>query len=193
MAELAAEQVVDVFREEAAHALKTVGIQGAFARIACAIPRGEATAYDELLDDGLMNGVRLGGVDVALDVAIPADKDAARAYRAVFTLAADGKAAAFLQERLIPATDKDSEPTRKLIADLDSNQFEVREKASRDLERLEDRVVPALRAVLKGKPDLEVQRRIERILKRIDRPVPPKELLTSLRALEVLEYSGTAE
>ena len=73
------EQVIEVFREEAAHALKAVGIQGAFARIALAIPRGESTApttpYDELLDHGLMNGVRLGGVDVALDVAIPAIED----------------------------------------------------------------------------------------------------------------------
>jgi hypothetical protein len=74
-------------RDEATAALKNVDIPGAFARIAFPIPgrgAGEpATAYDEVLEQGLMNGVHLGGLDAVLDVAVPVDGDRGRVVDAL--------------------------------------------------------------------------------------------------------------
>lgn len=57
---------------------------------------------------------------------------------------------------------------QQLIADLDSNQFEVREKASTRLLALEEKALPALREALRGKPSLEKLRRLEAIVTRTE-------------------------
>ena len=82
---------------------------------------------------------------------------------------------------------------QQLIADLDSAQFAVREEASRELEKLGEPVEPALRQALRSRPTLETRRRLERLLEKLDAPVPPVETLRALRAVEVLEHIGTAE
>jgi hypothetical protein len=117
------------------------------------------------------------------------DSDAARAYRATGALAAVPKQAVPLireRLRLIPAADP--QRIRQLIADLDSNRFQVREKATEELEKLGELVEPALAKVLDGEPTLEVRRRVEPLLRRI---VP--EALRSARAVMVLEHVGNEE
>jgi hypothetical protein len=52
---------------------------------------------------------------------------------------------------------------------------------------------PALRTGLEGKPSLEVRRRVEQLLKRLEEQLPTPERLRTLRAIAVLEKIGTAE
>jgi hypothetical protein len=82
-----------------------------------------------------------------------------------------------------------------LIADLDSDRFQVREEASRALEQLGDAVLSTCREALKGRPACESRRRLQQIVERQeqDRLSPSAESLRARRALEVLELTGTPE
>lgn len=82
----------------------------------------------------------------------------------------------------------------RLIAELDSNQFSVRENAMLALEQLGKAAEPALRqAMASGKLPLEVRRRMERVLAKIEGPVTSTDRLRELRAVEVLEEVGSAD
>jgi WD40 repeat protein len=99
---------------------------------------------------------------------------------------------ALLKERLKPVKAADPAEVKRLVADLDSDTYAVREKARKALEALGDRAAGALRQALKGKPPLEVHKQIEALLKR-RRPTADAETLRSLRAVAALEDAGTAE
>ena len=86
--------------------------------------------------------------------------DAARAYRAVWSLAATpGQAVPLLQEHLRPAAAPERGELDRLLADLDSDRFEVRAKAGARLEELGELAEPALRRALQGQPSPEIRRR----------------------------------
>jgi RNA polymerase sigma factor (sigma-70 family) len=121
-----------------------------------------------------------------------ASADAKAAYQAIAALAAaPGQTAAFLGEKVKPAAAPDPKRVAQLITDLDSKQFDVRQKATAELEKLAELVVPALRAALEKRPTLEAAQRIERILALVaGQPLPP-EKLRGLRAVETLEYIAT--
>jgi hypothetical protein len=81
-----------------------------------------------------------------------------------------------------------------LVADLNHDEFAVREKATDELEKLGRVAEPALRQALTEMPPLEARRRIERILGKLPGTVPwPVERLRVLRAIDALEKMGTAE
>jgi Tol biopolymer transport system component len=121
-----------------------------------------------------------------------ADDDATRAFQAICLLTAHpGQAVPFLQERLKPVAPIDPKRLAQLIAELESNNFLARQKATEELERQGDLAVPALEKALAGKPALEMRTRIETLLAKPER-MPP-EVLRSWRALEALEHAGTAE
>jgi RNA polymerase sigma factor (sigma-70 family) len=124
-----------------------------------------------------------------------AGEDAPRAYRAIRVLvAAPGQAIPFLRKRLRPAAAPDPKQLARLIADLDDDeQFAVREKATRELEKLGRLARPALQQVLAGSPSPEVRRRVERALQRGEELVLSPEELRGWRAVEVLEHIGTAD
>jgi hypothetical protein len=61
-------------------------------------------------------------------------------------VAAPGQAVPLPQEQLRPARAPDAQRLARLIADLDSEEFSVREKAARELEQLEALAGLALRA-----------------------------------------------
>ncbi len=118
--------------------------------------------------------------------------DAGRAHRAIWQFAVSPKhALPFLAERLRPVATLDAMRQKKvdrLVADLDSEQFTVRQQAEIELENMGAMVEPALHKALEGKPSLEVRRRIETILaKRIG------ERLRITRALEAIEHMNTPE
>jgi WD40 repeat protein len=81
---------------------------------------------------------------------------------------------------------------KQLVRDLDSDDFDTREKADAKLARLGERAELALQQELATKPGLELRRRIERLLARLERPARPSEW-QFLRAVWALEKIGTAE
>jgi WD40 repeat protein len=116
--------------------------------------------------------------------------DAAKAYRAIRILAASPKASvAFVNQRLHAVAPADAKLVARLIADLDSDQFVVRDKAMQELEKLGDRAATELRKALDRNPPLEVKRRIEQLLDKQD----SAEHIRVVRALETLERIGTSE
>jgi dipeptidyl aminopeptidase/acylaminoacyl peptidase len=126
-----------------------------------------------------------------------AGEDAARAYQAVGKLAlAPKQAVPFLRGRLKAEQPADAEQQKRvaqLVADLDSNSFSTREKATEELEKLGPAAEPALKKALEGEPSVELRRRAERLLEKVRGPVASPELLRALRAVEALEYAGTSE
>jgi hypothetical protein len=120
-----------------------------------------------------------------------AGEDAEKAYQAICLLAADKRLMASLfKDHVRPAEPADRRRAASLIADLDANQFEKREAATRELAKLADLAEPHLRETLAGKPSAEAKQRIERILEDLSHGALPVELE---RALEALEQSGSAE
>jgi RNA polymerase sigma factor (sigma-70 family) len=123
-----------------------------------------------------------------------AGDDAAAAYQAVQKLAAAPRQAVpWLAARLRPVAVVPPAQTAALLADLDSDKFAVREKASAALEELGESAGPALRQTLAGKPSPEVRRRVEALLHKLRKESPEPQRLRELRALEVLEQVGDPE
>src|SRR5206468_630854 len=121
-----------------------------------------------------------------------ADADPARAYRAVLALAAaPGRAVPLIKERLKPRPAADPRRVARLVADLDSDEFEVREKASEELATLGPGAEAALRKALAGEVSAEVRSRVEDLLAGLEKGSAARERLRDLRAVEVLERAGT--
>ena len=113
-----------------------------------------------------------------------------KAYPALHILAnAPLPTLAFLNDHLRPA--KKDKQIEKLLADLDSDSFAVREAASRELSRLRFHAEPLLRQALESKPSLEKRRRIMAILAEPKQPLADD--LRTLRSIAVLERIGTPE
>jgi WD40 repeat protein len=122
-----------------------------------------------------------------------AGKDARAAYLAINRLIAEpGQAVPLLKARLRPWPN-DSKRFARLLADLDSESFRVREEASKALAALGSSVEPGLRKALADRPNLEVHHRLVRLLERCEGRVTSLEELRVLRAIEVLEFIGTRE
>jgi RNA polymerase sigma factor (sigma-70 family) len=122
-----------------------------------------------------------------------ADGDAAGAYRAIVSLGATPSCVPFLRERLRPVVPPETGRIDRLLADLDSDRFAARARASRELEALGELARPALRKALAGEPSLEARRRMGGLLEQLGRPVVDPEMLRGLRAVEVLEHLATQE
>ena len=124
-----------------------------------------------------------------------ASKDAAKAFDAIGLLTASPEQAVpLLKDKLRPAPAADKREVARLLADLDSEEFAVRQKAMAELRHLDERAEPALReALLGGKPPLETRKRIEELLEGVLLSATSGENLRNLRAVELLEHIGTPE
>ena len=121
-----------------------------------------------------------------------AGEDAPRAWKAIGALAsAPESTVAFLKERMAPVPAPDARKIDKMIANLDSGQFQKRAHAIHDLERLGEVAEAMLRKVLENKPPLESARRIETLLAKLEMQILTADTLRGLRALEALETIGT--
>jgi hypothetical protein len=119
--------------------------------------------------------------------------DAASAYAAIWQLAADPEGTiALLRERLRPVARPETGRVARLLAVLDSEKFAERERATRELETLEETAAVELRQTLARKPSLEIRRRVEALLERLNH-LPTRAQLQALRAIETLERIGTPE
>jgi hypothetical protein len=121
------------------------------------------------------------------------DADATRADQAIWSLVAAPKLALPLLQKNLPPVPAPDPAWREWIKDLGSEKFAVRDKASRDLEALEEQAYPLLKEALTASPPLEMRQRIERLLDRLKYPLTSPKTLRALRAVEVLEHIGTAE
>jgi WD40 repeat protein len=123
-----------------------------------------------------------------------AGADGTRAHRAVWALAAvPERSIPFLKERLRPATEADAKQVARLLADLNSPRWKVRDSARRELERLSERAAPALRRAHAAAGSLEFRRRVYLLLAKLDGPVRLPEGRRALRAVEALEHMSTHE
>lgn len=122
-----------------------------------------------------------------------AGADAAKAYQAMARLASDKQSTLrALAERLRPARATDLRRVAELLKDLDSDQFAVRDKAARELERLRESSKPELeRALARPGVSLDLRRRLTDILNQLT--AISGERLRELRALEVLERLESPE
>jgi WD40 repeat protein len=117
-----------------------------------------------------------------------------QAYQAVWDLVdARDKAVVMLKSRLRPAEKDESRRIRRLIADLDDEQFAVRERAMGELKGHGRDAEPALRDVLSRNPSLELRRRAELLLHSPAMVRWSPETLRQIRAVQVLEQVGTKE
>lgn len=121
-------------------------------------------------------------------------ENAEQADEAVRHLAAAPQAAVpLLREHLKAAPPTDAQRIARLVADLESDRFDVRKLATQSLERLGELSETALRKRLADNPPLEVRQRVDQLLEKLAGPVTDPERLRQLRAIEVLELIGTAE
>jgi hypothetical protein len=119
--------------------------------------------------------------------------DAAEAYLALWALARGGKqSVAFLNRRLARVDPVSPQRIARLIADLESERFAVRQQAAAELEQAVEQAEPALRQALASRPPLETRRRIAQILESLD-PARSPSRRQALRALVVLEHAATPE
>jgi RNA polymerase sigma factor (sigma-70 family) len=120
-------------------------------------------------------------------------EDAESAYRAIWALAENPAAAAkFLQTAIAPAKGPDLAHQRKLVADLNSDDFGVRDAAQQELAKLADLAAAAIEEGLKKPPTLEVKRRLEGLQSALQGdPTPTK--LREIRAVQALELAAAPE
>jgi hypothetical protein len=117
--------------------------------------------------------------------------DAQAAYRAVWALADDPRSASFLRDKLTPAPPLDRQRLAKLVTDLDSDQFRVRESAKQALADLGRPAIPALEEALTKQPALETRQRLQALLDTLRKGALAE--IRSVRAAQALELAGTPE
>jgi WD40 repeat protein len=120
--------------------------------------------------------------------------DAAKAYQAIWTLAATPQQSLpFLEERVQPVPVLEAQRISRFIADLDNDRYEVRERATEELKALEEQAVPALQKALALDPSAELRRRAKKVLDQRGRPIASPKKLQFLRAVTVLEQVATPQ
>jgi hypothetical protein len=130
---------------------------------------------------------RLGELWAALN-----GTDAPKAAQAAAALAARPEQAVEFLTKQLTAPEIDAARVGRLIADLDSDSFDTRDAAERELGRLGRAVEPALRKALKGSPSAEQRRRLEKLVGALEVANVSPEVAAS-RAVEVLEWIGSPE
>jgi RNA polymerase sigma factor (sigma-70 family) len=118
------------------------------------------------------------------------EKNASQAYASMRRLLHDPAGTVRLfQQHLRPIPAIEGARIARWIADLDSAEFAVREKAVRELTQRGEAIEGALRKVLEDRPSLEVRQRVKLLLDKLQ----GANRLRMLRAVEVLEHLDAAE
>jgi RNA polymerase sigma factor (sigma-70 family) len=185
----------EVFRRERHGELPGVPAQAAVTSVAF-LPDGRRLATG--LGDGtvlvwdLAAGAAAGREPPVLWADL-AGEDAAKAYRAIHGMAAvPRQAVAYLKEHLHPVPEVEPRRVQRLLANLDSDEFAVREAAVKELAALAEQVGPALRQALKESPSAEVRRGVQGLLSALA-AAPRGDTVRALRAIWLLEMVGTPE
>ncbi|HEV3259357.1 MAG TPA: sigma-70 family RNA polymerase sigma factor [Gemmataceae bacterium] len=105
-------------------------------------------------------------------------------------LAAPADTVKLFAEKIRPVEALDPKRIQRLLADLDSEEFAVREAASKALLGLDQQAKPYLEETLKSAKSAEVRTRVRRILEQQQRAAIPSEQLRQIRGVMVLELIG---
>ena len=119
--------------------------------------------------------------------------DPREAHKATWNLAACADSATFLAERLRPIGRLEGKRLKKLLADLDADDFVVRERATQQLAGLGQSAAPALRKEIERETSAEAIGCSRQLLKRLESAVAVAENRRNLRAVAALEASGGAD
>jgi hypothetical protein len=116
-------------------------------------------------------------------------EDVPWANQAVWTLTRAPASALPLFKDKLRAVTVDSVRITRLVAQLDDEKYAVRENAFRELEKLGKFAELDLKQALKSRPSLEVRRRVERLLEKLEGVefAPYPDWLRARRALQILE------
>jgi WD40 repeat protein len=123
-----------------------------------------------------------------------ATADAAAAFDAGVKLAAmPAESTPYISKRLRELLAVDAKSISVLIAALESERFESRQKARRELEEFGDLVEVFLQEAQNGRLSAEARKAVTELLERKQGPTRSKRVVHVLRAVGVLEQIGTAE
>ena len=124
------------------------------------------------------------------------DFDPKKAYAAIDQLASVAdKSLPLLRQKLVPVKVEPKWLASRL-ADLNNDNFAIREAAQRDLDKVAEAVESDLRRMLEKPPSLEVRNRLLAILKPLEAgnvAVQSPDQLRQLRGITVLERIGSKE
>jgi RNA polymerase sigma factor (sigma-70 family) len=121
-----------------------------------------------------------------------ADNDATKAFAALRKLSASpDQAVSLIRERVRPATPAGGKRLARLLAELESDRFEVRRQAESELRGLGDLAEAALRQALANEPPPVLCQRLQRLVGKLSAPMAGP--MRELRAVELLELIGNAE
>jgi hypothetical protein len=116
--------------------------------------------------------------------------DGLRAMQALWDLASSPEqAVTLLRERVKPVQAADARRVEQLLRDLESEDFDTRNKATAELEQIAEGAEPALRKRLAERPALETRQRILQALEAAN----SCDRIRTLRAVQILEYIATPE
>jgi len=122
--------------------------------------------------------------------------DGGTAYGAILTLVTAPDQAAALLRAKAPSLSAPYERVARLLAELDDDDFAVRQTASDELGKLGESVRPLLRQALEQHLSAEVRKRLEKVLEQKlgegDASFG-RELMRGTRVVDVLETIGTSE
>jgi WD40 repeat protein len=114
------------------------------------------------------------------------------AWKAHWALVQGGpQAVGFLKERVQPARAVRARPIGPLIKDLDHAQFVIRQRATRELERLGRLAEADMRKALEKSVNLEVRQRLQQLLAKLEGV--QRRQVQEIRAVAVLEQIASAE
>jgi WD40 repeat protein len=97
----------------------------------------------------------------------------------------------FLDGKLHPVPVVPAAIIQELIRELDHKTFAARQKATKELEKLEGQARIELEKVVAKPPSPEVQTRVKKLLDKLDSPLVAPDDVRTLRAVEILERIGT--
>jgi len=121
-----------------------------------------------------------------------AASEAGKAHTALWTLAgAREQTVAFLRDRLTPAK-IDAERIRRLILDLDSDSFAIREAATKALEQFGSEAEAQLREARAANRSGEMRKRIDALMTDMH-VVRSPQVARQIRAIQVLEWIGSPQ
>jgi len=120
--------------------------------------------------------------------------DVPRTYRAIWGLALAAKQTVpFLKDRMKLLVPVDRQRVQALLDDLSHDQYGRRDKAMEQLEKLGALCEPLLRAAVQKPPSMDARRRMEKLLAKLEEPLPSSDTLQVLHILEALELANTVE